>query len=63
MSDEKITEREAAIRLRMIAGLSREQAVQAQAAQEAHDNELAKAAKAAAKAEKPVKAEPAGDKK
>jgi hypothetical protein len=46
MSEEKkITEREASIRLRMIAGLSREQAEQVEANQEAHDAALAKAAK------------------
>lgn len=52
MSDEKkLTEREASIRLRMLAGLSREQAEQVEANQAAHDAELAKAAKAE-KAEK-----------
>jgi hypothetical protein len=74
MSDEKkLTEREAAIRLKQIAGLSREQAEAVVASQEAHDAELAKAEteaetpeeKAARKlAEKEAKAAAkAGDKK
>jgi hypothetical protein len=58
MSDNtKISEREAAIRLKELAGLSRKQAETVVADQEAHDAALAKAEKPKAEPEKPKKDE------
>lgn len=63
MSSDKISPREQLIRAKQAAGLSRSQAEEVVANQEAHDEQLAaaeKKAKAAKKSDKP-KDEPAGE--